>query len=131
VNKTISTKLVSRRSRVTQAQAKLFAAAIRHLEDAFSIEFSEAYDPDSGDTERFWALPQYQFFHDTAYACGFVCTDFTSTYPLEKANAVVSETVGREPFTRLRLYVADALASGALQKVADRLESDRSLYDDE
>ena len=83
MNKRISTRLVSRRSRVNEAQAKLLAASVRNLEGAFLIEFSSGpYDPDNGDTERFWGLPEYQFFCDAAYACGFVCTDSSRVTPL-------------------------------------------------
>jgi len=146
----IKQKLPSKRTSVYESQARFFARCIRRLEEAYRRHFDKPYNPDVGDSDRFWALPEYEVFHDAAYACGFVCTDFASTYSIDQANESRGETLSREPFKELRHYVHtllraersnrmdgcfspvfSAIQSGALGVVARRLESDRSLYEPE
>jgi hypothetical protein len=144
----IRPKAPSKRSVVYEAQAEFLARCIRRLEIAFHQSFSAPYDPDAGDSPRFWAMPEYEVFHDAAYACGFVCDDFVPNFPIELANERPHETLGRESFAGLRHYihtllraersnridgyfspVCSAIQSGALGVIATRLESDRSLYE--
>ena len=146
----IKKKLPSKRTSVYESQARFLAGCIRRLEEAYRRHFDKPYNPDVGDSARFWALPEYEVFHDAAYACGFVCTDFAPTYPIDKANESCGETLRRVPFKELRHYVhtllraersnqmdgyfssvCSAIQSGALGIVARRLDSDDSLYESE
>jgi len=146
----IKLKSPSKRTSVYASQARFFARCIRRLEEAYRRHFDKPYNPDVGDSARFWALPEYEVFHDAAYACGFVCTDFSPTYSIDLANESCGETLSRKPFNELRHYVhtllrversnrmdgyfspvCSAIQSGALGVVARRLESDRSLYEPE
>lgn len=139
---------LSKRSPVYEYQASFLANCIHKLDEARIRAFGAGYDPESGDTEKFWALPAYDTFQNAAYACGFVCTDLPPTYPLDSANQSPQETVGRESFPGLRHYihtlmraeranqmggcfspVLAAFVSGALILVAERLVSDLSLYE--
>ncbi len=142
----IKPKPPSKRTSVYESQARFLAGCIRRLEEAYHSHFDKPYNPDAGDSDRFWALPEYEVFHDAAYACGFVCTDFTPNYAIDRSE----ETLGRESFTGLRHYVhtllraersnrmdgyfspvCSAIQSGALGIVARRLEFDQSLYEPE
>ena len=144
----ITSKLPSKRASIREPQARYFALCIRGLEQAFRRSFDNSYNPDAGDSERFWALPEYDLLHDAAYACGFVCCDFKPNYPLERANNQPSESVGQEPLKGLRHYlhtllraersnrmdgyfspICSAIESGALAVLAQRFESDLSLYE--
>jgi hypothetical protein len=144
----IKPKSPSKRTSVYESQARFLASCICRLEEAYRRHFDRPYNPDAGDSDRFWALPEYEVFHDAAYACGFVCTDFAPTYAIDRANERPDETVGRETFRGLRHYVytllraersnrmdgyfspvCAAIQSGALGVIARRLESDQSLYE--
>jgi hypothetical protein len=138
-----------KRTPVYAAQARFLANCIRRLEEAYRRHFDRPYNPDAGDSERFWALPEYKIFHNAAYACGFVCNDYTCFYALfDRADKYPEEILGRESFNGLRHYVHTllraerscamdgylspvcyAIQSGALGVVARRLESDQSLYE--
>jgi hypothetical protein len=139
---------LSRRAPVHESQARFLAACIRSLAEERRRLLKPRYDPEAGDTAKFLSLHSYRVFHDAAYACGFVCTDLPSTYPLEQVNASPRTTLASANFAGLRRYVHTllraeracgesgyfsqvfaALESGALVLVADRLESDETLYD--
>ncbi len=144
----IRRKPASKRSAVNESQARLLAKLINMLEGAVLAHFNLA-DLERIDLNRFkeiWDLPEYNLFVEGAYACGFVCTDGKSEGDLDMVNSRPREVVASWSFPELRQYVhfllrsekwADgysspilhAIRSGALQKVADRLESDDSLYE--
>ena len=80
-----------------------------------------------------------------AYACGLVCTDLKPDNPLETERANAYQAIDGWSFPQLRQYVhylvrherwsngysspiLESLAQGHLQRVADRLERDDSLY---
>ncbi len=126
------------------------ALRIRSLEAVTDKLFATEYDPDAGDAALFWALPEYDLFHDAGYACGFVCNDLTPDYPIDEANTPPSSKLLHESFDGLRHYVhtllrversnrvdgyfspvCSAIQSGALGLVAQRLISDDSLYADD
>lgn len=76
----ITPKLPSKRTPIREAQALFVAGRIRDLDRAFHLHFDKPYNPDAGDSARFWALPEYELFQDAVYACGFVCADLKPTY---------------------------------------------------
>lgn len=141
----------SKRMPVYSAQARVLAACIRALDVDCKREFGRHYAvADYHELGRLWPLPSYRLFIDAAEACGFVCTDFRPKLPFGfgEVNEAVEAALGQIPFPKLRLYVhtlvraerwadsysspiLEALASGALQLVAKRLESDASFYEDE
>ena len=142
----ITSRLPSKRTPIRDSQARYLAERIRSLEHAFRRHFDKPYNADAGDSARFWALPEYDLFHDAAYACGFVCADLTPNYSLESANIRPFELIGQESLNGLRHYlhtllraersnrmdgyfspICAAIESGALSVVAQRLESDPSL----
>lgn len=144
----IRRKPASKRSAVNESQARFFAKLINMLEGAMLAHFDLA-DVERIDINRhdeIWNIPEYRLFLDGAYACGFVCTDGKLEGDLDQVNTHPTEVINAWSFPELRQYVhfllrsekwADgysspilhAIRSGALQKVADRLESDDSLYE--
>lgn len=136
------------RDAIYRSQSHFFAKCIRKLEVAADALFVGEYDPDAGEAAVFWAHPDYDIFHDAAYACGFVCNDLPPDFPIDEANLHPHERLGTETFKGLRHYVhtllraersnrmdgyfspvCKAIQSGALIVVAERLQSDESLYD--
>jgi len=132
---------------VYTSQSHFLAKCIRKLEVAANDLFVGEYDPDAGEAALFWAHPDYDMFHDAAYACGFVCNDLSPDFPIDEANRRPRERLGNETFDGIRHYVhtllraersnrmdgyfspvCAAIQSGALIVVAERLESDESLY---
>jgi hypothetical protein len=94
---------------------------------------------------EFFRLEAYRVFIEGAYACGFVCRDLKPDSPLEAERNRPAEAIAGWSFPQLRQYVhylvrherwadgfsspiLDAIAAGQLQQVADRLETDDSLY---
>lgn len=143
----ITSKQPSKRAPIYESQARYLAHRILSLEKAFRRNF-DTYNADAGDSRRFWALPECDLFHDAAYACGFVCADFKPNYSIERANNRPSESIGQESLNGLRHYlhtllraershrmdgyfspICAAIESGALALVAQRIESDLSLYE--
>jgi hypothetical protein len=144
----ISRRAPSRRSRVTQHQARHLVQLIRLLEREALTHFRV---PVAARLPRerfadFFKLEAYRVFIEGAYACGFVCGDLKPDNPLEAGRDRPTEAIARWTFPRLRQYVhylvrherwADgfsspiftALADGYLQQVADRLDTDDSLYE--
>ncbi len=140
----------TRRTPVREDQALFLAACIRALNEDLVAVLGPGTRPDPRSSEKLWALRSYQIFCDAAYACGFVCTDLAPTYPLSAAHQSPDTTVGHEPFGKIRHFlhtllraerannmtgcispVLTAITSGALAVVAQRLESDATLREDE
>ena len=132
---------------VYTSQSHFLAKCIRRLENAAKDFFAGEYDPGADELTLFWAQPDYEIFCDAAYACGFVCDDLSPDFPIDEANRRPLELLGFEKFSGLRHYVhtllraehsnrmdgcfspvCTALQSGALIVVAERLESDKSIY---
>lgn len=144
----ISRRPVSRRTAVTQHQARHFVQLVRLLEREALVHFRvpvAAKLPRDRHGE-FFKLEAYRVFVEGAYACGFVCSDLKPDNPLEAARNRAAETIAAWTFPELRQYVhyllrherwadgysspiLDALADGHLQQVADRLENDTALYE--
>ena len=144
----ISRRTFSKRSHVTQHQARHLVQLVRLLERDALTHFRvpvAARLPRERFTD-FFKLEAYRVFIEGAYACGFVCHDLKPDNPLESERARTTETIAGWAFPQLRQYVhylvrherwADgfsspifaALADGHLQQVADRLEKDDSLYE--
>lgn len=144
----ISRRAPSKRSAVTQHQARHLVQLIRVLEREALTHFRApvaARLPRERFTD-FFKLEAYRVFIEGAYACGFVCNDLKPDNPLESERARATGTIAGWTFPQLRQYVhhlvrherwADgfssplfaALADGHLQQVADRLDQDDSLYE--
>jgi hypothetical protein len=144
----ISRRAPGKRARVTQHQARHLVQLIRLLEREALTHFRvpvAARLPRERFAEVF-KLEAYRLFIEGAYACGFVCGDLKPDNPLEAERDRPTETIAGWSFPNLRQYVhylvrherwADgfsspifaALAEGHLQQVADRLDTDSSLYD--
>lgn len=94
--------------------------------------------------QEWFALPEYERFIVGAPGAGFVCNDLAPMKDFEDFNARPREHLSSSDFSQLRLYVhtllraerwadgyatpiREAVMSGALEIVADRLASDRSL----
>jgi hypothetical protein len=138
----------SRRSLVTQHQARHLVQLVRLLEREALTHFRvqvAARLPRDRFTD-FFKLDAYRIFIEGAYACGFVCHDLKPDSPLEADRAGATATIARWTFPQLRQYVhylvrherwadgfsspiLESLADGHLQQVADRLETDDSLYE--
>lgn len=101
----ITSKLPSKRTPIYKSQARYLAHRIHGLERVFRRNFDKPYNPNTGDSKRFWALPEYDLFHDAAYACGFVCADLRPDYSIERANNLPSESIGQESLNGLRHYL--------------------------
>lgn len=143
----ISRRSPSRRSAVNQHQARHLVQLVRLLERDALQHFrvpTHGRLPQDRYTELF-KLDAYRILLEGAYACGFVCGDLKPDNPLEGARERPFEAIDAWTFPQLRQYVHylvrherwadgysspifDALASGCLQRVADRLEHDDSLY---
>jgi hypothetical protein len=146
--RTIARQAPSRRSTVNQHQARHLAQLIRWLErealSHYRVPVASRLPRDR--FTEFFKLEAYRNFIEGAYACGFVCRDLRPDNPLEGERDPPAEAIGRWGFTKLRQYVhylvrherwadgyssplLDSLAAGNLQQVADRLETDESLYE--
>jgi hypothetical protein len=143
----ISRRAPSRRSAVNQHQARHFVQLVRLLERDALQHFRvpvHARLPQERFAELF-KLDAYRILLEGAYACGFVCGDLKPDNPLEAARERPLEAIDGWAFPQLRQYVHylvrherwadgysspifDALVNGFLQRVADRLEHDDSLY---
>lgn len=144
----ISRQAASSRSRVTQHQARHLAQLIRLLErDAlahFRVPVPSRLPRDR--FEDFFKLDSYRLFIEGAYACGFVCRDLRPDNPLETEREQPARAIAGWAFPGVRQYVHylvrhevwaghfsspifAALVDGHLQQVADRLDTDDSLYE--
>lgn len=127
----------SRRSAVHACQAELFVLLARELIEAYMRRQNTSL-------ADWFELPEYQRFVIGAYAAGFVCTDLAPMDDFEEMGSRPREHLSSAGFNRLRHWIhtllraerwadgysspiRDAIASGALEIVADRLESDESL----
>jgi hypothetical protein len=145
--RTIARQAPSRRSTVNQHQARHLVQLIRWLErealSHYRVPVASRLPRDR--FAEFFKLEAYRNFIEGAYACGFVCRDLRPDNPLEGERDLPAEAIGRWSFAELRQYVhylvrherwadgyssplLDSLAAGNLQQVADRLETDESLY---
>lgn len=123
------------------------AHCIRQLDAAWRRGFDTNTELRLEEFYRFASLPEYELFNEAAIVSGFVCTDFANFFPFERVHANPTESIAELNFTKLRHYIHtiqrgekwssefsttlwSALASGSLQLVAQRLESDMSLYED-
>lgn len=147
-NQLIRRKPASKRSAVNAYQVTLFVKLANKFEGAVLNLFKVA-EPERIPLDRFqeiWELDEYQLLIDAFFACGFVCRDLGLDGDLNAANERPEEFVRSLDFPGIRQYLhllqrgekwADgysspilaAIKSGALIKVADRLESDESLYE--
>jgi hypothetical protein len=136
---TLSPYLFSRRHAVREEQATHMARLIRLLEAAAR---RARIGPD--DHERFYHLPEYELCVQGAYALGFVCRDIAPDGVHLDLIAIRPELLADLPLSGLRRYlhvlmraerwnlpyaspVLAALEAGALQRVAQRLESNVRL----
>jgi len=142
----ISRRPPSRRSVVTQHQARHLVQLVRLLEREalrhFRVPVAAKLPRDR--FVEFFKLEAYRIFIEGAYACGFVCRDLKPDNPLEGERERAAAVIAGWPFSALRQYVhylvrherfadgysspiLESLIAGHLQQVADRLESDDSL----
>lgn len=147
-NQLIRRKPASKRSAVNEYQVRLFVKLVNKLEGAV-LNLYKIADPERIPLDRFqeiWEVDEYQLLIDAFFACGFVCRDFGLDGDLDAVNDRPAEFARSLDFPGIRQYLhllqrgekwADgysspilaALKSGALIKIADRLESDESLYE--
>ncbi|WP_443699799.1 hypothetical protein [Pseudomonas sp.] len=139
----ITQKAPSRRTPVLSDQVQLFALLTRDLIRA--NEQSEGMG-----LEKFFELPEYQKFVLAAYACGFVCRDYSpmdgglfeqmKNRPQEHLGACQLRVLRHWLHMLLRAerwagnwssHIQEALDSGALEVVVDRLERDQTLLEPE
>lgn len=144
----ISRRAPNRRSPVNQHQARHLVQLVRLLErDAlahFRVPVAARLPRERFD--EFFKLESYRVFIEGAYACGFVCGDLKPDNPLETERERPVDAIARWSFPQLRQYVHylvrhevwaerfsspiyTALADGHLQRIADRLDADDSLYE--
>jgi hypothetical protein len=143
----IKTRAILKRSPVYEVQARFLAKAIRKLERAYSREFSSSRELSLEDFYEFQGSTEYQDFIEATLLCGFVCDDYRDFFPLDDAHLRPKEALHNVPFNKIRHYIHtiqraekwnsqyntalyDAIRSGALSIVADRLESDMTLYEE-
>lgn len=127
----------SRRSAVHECQVELLVLLARELIEAYTRR------PQTSLADWF-DLPECRRFIVGAYAAGFVCGDLGPMKEFEEMNSHPREHLGDAGFNRLRHWihtllraerwadgysspVREAIASGALEIVVDRLENDESL----
>lgn len=127
----------SRRSAVHACQAALFALLARELIEAYTRR------PNT-DLADWLELPEHRRFVLGSYAAGFVCTDLAPMDSFEEISSRPREHLSCACFNKLRHWVhtllraerwadgysspiREAIVSGALEIVVDRLESDESL----
>lgn len=137
-----------RRSAINSYQATLFAHATQRLERAImrKLGTDHAKDLPADDETALAGLDEYELWIEAAFACGFVMDNGKPEGDLDAANRDPERTVGRMTFPELREFVHymqrcdknwdgygipiyRAIRSGALGLVAERLLSDRSLYE--
>lgn len=131
----------SRRAAVHACQAELFVLLARELIEAYTRRPNANIDD--------WLdLPEHRRFVIGAYAAGFVCTDLAPMNDFEEMGSRPREHLSGASFSKLRHYVhtllraerwadgysspiREAIVSGALELVADRLANDDSLKQQE
>lgn len=142
----IKSGILSKRSPVYEAQAHFLAKTIRKLERAYGRKFSSSRELSLEDFNEFQGSEEYQDFIEATLICGFVCDDYLNPFPLDNAHLMPREILPSLTFNKIRHYIHtiqrsdkwnsqyntalyDAIRSGALSIVADRLESDMTLYE--
>lgn len=137
----IETKAISRRAPVISEQAELFGRLAEALVAAYdrTLELDDLY-----------RMPEYENFCLGAYACGFVCRDFSlmDGQTFEKMKAEPRMHLSECSFRSLRHWthmllrserwnhpygspVEEAIKSGALALIAERLRNDQALREPE
>jgi hypothetical protein len=135
----IQQKQASRRTPLLDDQVQLFVLLTRELTAAYERQ------PDIN-LDGFGELPEYQRFLLGAYACGFVCRDFSPmeggrfemmrSRPMEHLADCTLNVLRHWVHTLLRAErwaegwsspIREAINGGALQLVAERLTSDQAL----
>lgn len=136
----------SQRSLIYESQARFLAKAIRKLEAVFSRQFMPSAELSLKAFQRFSSLTEYEEFLEATSVCGFVCSDYGGFFHLDEVHARPNYVIPLMSFRKLRHYIHTlqraekwnsdfsaalytALTSGALSIVAQRLESDESLYE--
>lgn len=127
----------SRRSAVHKCQVDLFVLLARELIAAYTRRPNASLDD--------WLdLPEHRRFVIGAYAAGFVCTDLAPMDDFEEMGARPREHLSSAGFNKLRHYlhtllraerwadgysspIREAIVSGALEIVSERLANDGSL----
>ncbi|MDV7210774.1 hypothetical protein [Azotobacter beijerinckii] len=139
----IKQQATSRRSPVLWDQAQLFTMLTRDLIQAYMHHMGIELD-------EFYALPEYDRFVIGAYACGFVCRDYAPMDGelFEQMKSRPQEHLATCSFNRLRHWthtllrserwnygysspVMEALDSGSLELLIQRLETDNHLIEPE
>ena len=137
---------VSRRTPVYEVQAHFLAKAIQRLSDAWMREFQAGGELNLENFYRFSAMPEYEGFIQATLVCGFVCTDYSAQFPLDKVSEKPHEVISKLSFSKLRHYIHTlqraekwnseystalwtAISCGALTLVAHRLDADESMYE--
>lgn len=137
----------SKRSAVNEFQARHFAALIRLMQQQMHAHFGvrDLAQLSEERIEEFYELDGYALFVEGVYACGFVCRDASPTNPLEHCRGSHAEAVRTLDFPSLRQFVhflmraerwnygyssplLCAFIGGVLSVVAERLESDETMY---
>lgn len=141
----ISCTPAKRRTPVNEFQARFLAKVIRRLEEAWLRQFRPTLDLSLETYQRFRDLQEHEDFMDAALACGFVCADFRTEFPVETVHTRGEGGIADLSFPEIRHYIHTvqraekwnseysntlwtALQSGSLGVVARRLASDDSLY---
>jgi hypothetical protein len=138
--------VISNRSPVYIAQAHFLVKTIHKLERAYGRKFSSSRELSLDEFYEFQESAEYQDFIEATLICGFVCDDYCNLFPLDNAHLRPREILPALTFNKIRHYIHtiqraekwnsqystvlyDAIRSGALSIVADRLESDMTLYE--
>lgn len=140
----INRKAPSKHSPVYNEQAKFLAILARELIDEYKM--TTELEGKELELSEFFAIPAYIRFLHGAYACGFVCRDFTPDFPIDAMLIRPRESLATLRFHQIRHYVhtllraerwADgysspirsALNAGTVEELHDRLMNDDSLYE--
>lgn len=143
----ISDEIFSRTEPVSKDQAHVFALIIRQLETSLLAHFQidNVGDIPVARYGEMYSLPEFSLLNKAARACRFVCRDYRSSFDVEAVTRAPVPTLSSLSFSDLRRYVhgvvrgehwaggfgspiLEAIKSGALSLVADRLLNDRALY---
>lgn len=135
----IQNKYPSKRLVLYGHQANLFVKAAKRL-----IHMIEEKRMDLDDFLPITRSDEYLWFIDVSYACGFVCRDISPTIGLIHVNEHHQDVIPTWSLLDIKKYmhtllrserwsdayssdICEAIKSGALLAIVDRLENDRSL----
>lgn len=145
----ISRRAISKRTPINEFQVQHFCELCRLLIHRalghFGVKNSSEL-PENG-SDEFTELPEYGLFTSGAYACSFVCSDFSPTADLCAVMQRPEETLTSMTLPQLRHCVHslmrseragygygsilyEAIKSGALEVLCERLARDSDLYED-